>query len=103
VENNLLCLEESGDQLWARDSQDGNGGVTHFGVELIEICSLFVMVICNGMRGWPTLGGISCKTYNGQSVVDYLIRSQSYTSRVLKFYIGDFPIEMKYDHAPLLV
>jgi hypothetical protein len=103
VENNLLCLEESGDQLWARDSQDGNGGVTHFGVELIGIYSLFDMVICNGMRGWPASRGITCKNYNGQSLVDYLICSQSFTSRVLKFDIGDCPIEMKSDHVPLLV
>jgi exonuclease III len=102
-ENNPLWLEESGDQSWARDSQDGNGGVTHFGAELLGLCSLFGMVICNGMRGWPASGGITCKTYNGQSVVDYLICSQSFTSRVLKFDIGDCPIEMKSDHAPLLV
>jgi hypothetical protein len=30
-ENNPLWLEESGDQSWEIDSQDGNGGVTHFG------------------------------------------------------------------------
>ena len=61
------------------------------------------MVICNGMRGWPASGGITCKTYNGQSVVDYLICSQSFTSRVLKFDIGDFHIEMNSDDAHLLV
>ena len=32
-ENNPLWLEGSGDQSWERDSQDGNGGVTHFGEE----------------------------------------------------------------------
>jgi hypothetical protein len=85
-------LEESGDKSMERDSQDGNGGVKHFGVELLELCSLFGMVICNGMRGWSSLGGITCKNYNGQSVVDYLICSQSFTSRVLKFVIGDCPI-----------
>ena len=55
------------------------------------------------MRRWSTLGGITCKTYDGQSVVDYVICSQSFTSRLLKFDIGDCSIEIKYDHAPLFV
>jgi hypothetical protein len=76
-------------------------GMTHFGVELLGLCRFFGMVICNGMRGWPTSRGITCKTYNGQSVVDYSICSQSFTSKVLKFDIGDCPIEPKSDHAPL--
>ena len=36
-------------------------------------------------------------------MVDYLICSQSFTSRALKFDIEDCPIEMKSDHAPLVV
>jgi len=84
-ENNPLWLEEGGGQPWERDSQDENGGVMHFRVELLGLCSLFGMVICNGMRRWPTSGGITCKTYNGQSVVDCVICSQSFTSRLLKF------------------
>jgi hypothetical protein len=99
-ENNPLWLEESGDQSWARDSQDGNEGVTHFGRKLLGLCSLFGMVIYNGMRGWPTLGGITCTTYNSQNMVDYFIYSQSFNSRVLNFDIGDCPIEMKSNHAP---
>jgi hypothetical protein len=55
------------------------------------------------MRGWPTSRGITCKTYTGQIVVDYLICFQIFTSRVLKFDIGDCSIEMKYDHVLLLV
>jgi hypothetical protein len=102
-ENNPLWLEESGDKSWEIYSQDGNGGVTHFGEKLLGFCSLYGMVIFNGMRWWLTSGGITCKTYNGQSVVDYLICSQSFTSRVLKFDIGDCLVEMKSNHAPLLV
>jgi hypothetical protein len=47
--------------------------------------------------------GYHMQNLHGQSVVDYLICSQSFTSRVLKFDIGDCPIEMKYDDAPLFV
>lgn len=61
------------------------------------------MVICIGMRGWKNSRGIKCKNYNGQSVVDYVIWSQSFTSRVLKFDIEKYRIEMKSNHAPLFV
>ena len=102
-ENNPLWLEESGLQSWERVSRDDEGEVSHFGVELLGLCSLSDMVICNGMRRWPTSWGITCKTYNGQSVVDYVIFSQSFIPRILKFDIGDHLIEMKSDHAPLFV
>ena len=55
------------------------------------------------MRRRPTSGGITCKTYNGQSVVDYVICSHSFIPRILKFDTGDHLVEMKSDHAPLFV
>ena len=102
-ENNPLWLEESGDQSWQRVSRDGDGEVSHFRAELLGLCSLFDMIICKRIRRCPTSGGIACKTYNGQSVVDYLIFSQSFIPRILKFDIGDRLVEMKSDHAPLFV
>ncbi|KAH9299597.1 hypothetical protein KI387_031279, partial [Taxus chinensis] len=102
-EDNLLWFKEEENKLWERLSQDDSGGVSHFGVELLGLCSLYNMVICNGMRAWPRLGNITCKTYNGQSVVDYVICSQSFISTLLEFEIGDCPIELKSDHRPLLV
>lgn len=55
------------------------------------------------MRGWANSRAITCKTYNGQSVVDYVICSQNLTTRVLEFEINNCPIEMKSNHMPLLV
>lgn len=84
-------------------SQDGNGGVSHFGVELLGLCSLYGMVIYNGMKMCPKLGSITCKTYNGQSVVDYVLCSQNSVSRLLEFNTGCCPIGLNFDHMPLLV
>lgn len=55
------------------------------------------------MRGWLSSGGITCKTYNSQSVVDYVTFSQIFVSRVLEFEIRECPIELKFDHAHVLV
>lgn len=50
-ENNLVWLEEGEGQSWERTSQDYNGDISHFGAELLGMCSLFGMIIYNGMRG----------------------------------------------------
>ncbi|KAH9298448.1 hypothetical protein KI387_030130 [Taxus chinensis] len=102
-DDNPLWLNEAEDKVCERLSQDGNGRVNHFGVELLGLCSLYDMVICNGMKTWPRSSNITCKTYNGQSVVDYVICTQSTICRLLEFEIGDCPIELKSDHNPLLV
>lgn len=77
--------------------------MTQFGAEFLGLCSLYGMVICNGMKSWTRLGGITCKTYNGQSVVDCVICSKNFISKLLEFGIGDTSYEMKSDHLPLLV
>lgn len=71
--DDLLWLEEEDQHLWERISQDSKHNVMHYKDELLGICSLFNLVICNGMRAWTNLGNITCKTYNGKSVVDYVI------------------------------
>ena len=103
MDNNPLWLEEKEDHIWKRNSKDGNGSVSHFRAELLGLCSLHDMVICNGMKAWPTSGGITCKTYNGQSVVDYVICSQGLICKLLEFNIEACPIEMNFDHMPLCI
>ena len=82
MDNNPLSLNESEDHTWKMSSHDGKGSVSHFGAELLGLCSLYDMVICNGMKTWPRFGDIMCKNYNGQSVVDYMICSQSFISNL---------------------
>lgn len=93
-----IWLEEEGAQLGERSSQDDKGKVNHFGAELLGVCCLHNMVICNGVRKWPNSGYITCKTYNGQSVVDYAICSQNYTSKILEFEIGECPTGLNLNH-----
>ena len=92
MDNNLLWLEEIEDHVWTRTSQDGNGSVSHFRIYLLGLCSLYDMVICNGMTTSPRSSGITCKTYNGQSVVDYVICSQSFICNLSNFRIVVCPI-----------
>ncbi len=100
---NLVWLEEEGTQKWERSSQDNTGKVNHFGAELLGLCCLYNMVICNGMERWPKLGGITCKRHNGQSVVDYVICSQDYVASIINFEIEECPIELKSDHNSISI
>lgn len=72
-DSNPLLLGKNEDHLWKRTSQDGNGNVSHYGADFLGLYSLYGMVICNGMKNWLRSNGITCKTHNGQSVVDYVI------------------------------
>ena len=95
--------KEEGTQKWERSSQDSMGKINHFGAELLGLCCLYNMVICNGMEKWPKSGGITCKRYNGQSVVDYVICSQDYVAKIINFEIEDCPMELKSDHNPIFI
>ena len=75
AEDNPICLEENGDHMWERILEDGQGIVSHFGVELLGACSLHGLIIFNGIEKWLSSRGITCKTYNGHSVVDYILCS----------------------------
>ena len=61
------------------------------------------MVICNGMEKWPKSGGITWKRYNGQSVVNYVICSQDYVTKIINFEIEYCPMELKSDHNLILI
>lgn len=67
------------------------------------LCSVFDMVIFNGLKSWPKSGCIMFKTYNRQSIVDYVICLQNLIAKVLDFKIGVFPLELNSDHMPLFV
>ena len=86
-----------------RSSQDSMGNINHFGAELLGLCFLYNMVICNGMEKWPKSSGITCKRYNGQNVVNYVICSQDYVTKIINFEIEDCPMELKFDHNPILI
>lgn len=68
-DSNLLWLRENEEHPWRRTSQDGKEKVSHFGVELLGICSLNDMVICNGIQNWSKSNSITYKTYNVQIII----------------------------------
>ena len=103
LDNNPLWLEDNEEHIWKRASKDGNGSVSHFGAEFLGLCSLHDIVICNGMKAWPTSGGIMCKTYNGRSVVDYVICSEGLIYKLLEFNIEACPIEINSGHMPFCI
>ena len=51
----------------------------------------------------PKSNKFTCKTYNGQSVVDYLICLQSIITKVVDFRIKQCPIELNSNHMPLYI
>ena len=55
------------------------------------------------MEKWPKSGGITCERHNGQSVVNYVICSQDYVTKIINFEIEDCPMELNSDHNPILI
>ena len=55
------------------------------------------------MKAWPRSSEITCKIYNGRSVVDYVICSQSSICNLLEFNVGACPIEMNFGHMSLFI
>jgi len=101
--SNPLWLEEEEKQRWKRVSQDSKGGVSFFGANLLGFCCLHDLIICNGINTLPRSGAFTCHTYNGQSVVDYVIGSQSIIPKIIEVEIGGCPLELKSDHSPIYI
>jgi hypothetical protein len=99
-DNNPLWLIKEVNQLWARCSKD-RGGINHFGEELLALCDIFDLVICNGMGHWANSGNFTCKTYNVASVVDYIICSQSLVCKITKVVVEVFMEDLIFDHNPI--
>ena len=57
--------------------------LNNYGKELLELCKMTNMRIVNGRAGAPdNTGRCTCHTYNGPSVVDYVISDAQGTSRI---------------------
>ena len=75
-------------------------GTNRFGENLLELCKAVNMRIVNGrLHKDRSIGRMTCYTYNGESVVDYVLTSQINFNIISDFEIGDF---MEYsNHAPV--
>jgi len=75
-DHNLIWLAEEENLQWVRCSEDDKVS-NYFGDEFFTLCGAFNLIICNGLDKWKGSGNFTCNTYNGESVVDYVIFSQS--------------------------
>ena len=71
-----------------------------FGEKLLDLCKSTGLVICNGRLGQDeNTGKMTCYTYNGESVVNYLLAKYSNFSQIMNFCVQDYgPYS---NHAPV--
>ena len=71
------------------------------GKALIHMCNNTGMAIANGTRHWPETSAYTCRRYNGESVIDYLLTSEDAIHLMKGFTLGAWNPES--DHRTLLV
>ena len=99
-DQNPIWFTEEENPQWVRCSEDDEVS-NHFGEELLTLCGAFNLIICNGLDKWKRSGKFTCNTYNGASVVDYVICSQSLIEKIDKVKIGEHNWDLKLDHNPI--
>ena len=73
-------------------------GSNRFGDHLLDLCKSSNFRVVNGrLYGDKDIGKFTCMTYNGESVVDYLVTSQVNFQDLADFYVHDFN-EFKFIH-----
>jgi hypothetical protein len=72
-----------------RNSQD-KVPADHRGKELIELCKSLELLILNGRKIGDIFGQFTSLQWNGNSVVDYVLASQSIYPSISYFKIGEF-------------
>ena len=68
---------------------------------MLTLCGVFDLVICNGLTRWEKSSNFICITYNGASVVDYVICSHSLCEKMEEVLIGDQIWDLKSDHKQI--
>lgn len=102
IENDRLIpsrdFENEADLPMPRFSMDR--GTNRFGEYLLEMCKAVNMRIVNGrIHKDHSIGRMTCFTHNGESVVDYVLTTQSNFKLISDFEIGDFTEYS--NHAPI--
>ena len=91
-----IWLTEESNHQWERISEDK--GCNLFGEQLLTLCGAFDLVICNGLTRWAKSGNFTCNTYNGASVVDYVICLHGLCEKMEEVLIGYHLWDLKSDH-----
>ena len=88
VDNKFLeddkYITPSLDQRYSKDHH-----VNAYGKSLIDLCIGNGMAVLNGRTNGDLLGQFTCQTYNGASVIDYVVISHSLLSFVVGFNVED--------------
>ncbi|KAL3683278.1 hypothetical protein R1sor_001300 [Riccia sorocarpa] len=93
------------ESLWRRDEQDnwerrsedpGCNGLTESFLQFIKVCSLTIL---NGTRRFSGTQRCTCRAENGESLVDYILATQTSRECVASFELGPFTPES--DHRSL--
>ena len=99
-DQNPIWFTEEDNPQWVRCSKDDKVS-NHFGEEFLTLRGAFNLIICNGLDKWKRSGNFTCNTYNGASVVDYVICSQSLKEKIYEVKIGEHNCDLKSDHNPI--
>ena len=94
-----IWLTEESNHQWERISEDK--GYNLFGEQLLTLCGAFDLVICNGLTRWAKSGNFTCNTYNGASVVDYVICLHGLCEKMEEVLVGYQLWDLKSDHKPI--
>ena len=70
------------------------------GIELVDMCKSLELNIINGRKTGDPFGKYTCFTWNGNSVVDYLLTSDSLFPQISSLEVGEF-LPWFSDHCPL--
>ena len=70
---------------------------------MLTLCGDFNLIICNGIDRWKRSRNFTCNTYNGVSIVDYVICSQILIENIDEFKIGEHIWDLKSDHNPIYI
>ena len=68
---------------------------------MLTRCGSFNLIIFNGLDIWKRSGQFTCNTYNGASVVDYVIFSQRLIEKIDKVKFGEHNWDLKLEHNPI--
>ena len=71
------------------------------GKDIIEMCKSLELYIANGRKLGDPYGNFTCFKWNGNSVVDYLLSSESIFKKVSSFKVGDLLPSLS-DHSPII-
>ena len=85
----ILMGNENSSEIPNRNSQD-KMPADHRGKELIELCKSLGLLILNGRKVGDIFGKFTSLQWNGNSVVDYVLATQSVYSSISFFKIGEF-------------